>query len=209
MSSATTNSTRERLLNAAGEVFAREGFDRATVRAICRRAEANVASVNYHFGDKATLYREAIRYAFARLHARHPQPEPSTHLSVAERVHSHIERFLARLLLAGESWHARLLAQEMSEPGQALEQVAERYMRPQIEALEALLREALPDMPAETCRLHVLGLVGQCVFYRHARPVLDALYGPQTYGQGDLPALTRHIANQFLAGAGLSSTGDL
>jgi AcrR family transcriptional regulator len=55
--------TRSKVLNAACEVFARKGFRAATVADICRRAGANVASVNYYFGDKASLYREAWRFA--------------------------------------------------------------------------------------------------------------------------------------------------
>jgi AcrR family transcriptional regulator len=55
--------TRSKVLNAACEVFARKGFRAATVAEICRRAGANVASVNYYFGDKASLYREAWRFA--------------------------------------------------------------------------------------------------------------------------------------------------
>src|SRR3954451_22724831 len=42
--------TRQRLLEVAGEVFAEQGFKNATVREICKRAEANVAAINYHFG---------------------------------------------------------------------------------------------------------------------------------------------------------------
>jgi len=55
--------TRARLLKAAGRLFAERGFKKVTVRDICRAARANVAAVNYHFGDKDGLYREVLQIA--------------------------------------------------------------------------------------------------------------------------------------------------
>ena len=64
--------TRRQLLEAAGAVFAEVGFRDATVREICKRAGANVAAVNYHFGDKETLYLEVLRYTHARALEKYP-----------------------------------------------------------------------------------------------------------------------------------------
>jgi len=52
--------TRSRLLEAAGREFAEKGFEGATVRGISDRAEANLAAVNYYFGGKEALYERAV-----------------------------------------------------------------------------------------------------------------------------------------------------
>ena len=57
---ATQKTTRDRLIEAAGELFAEKGFKETTVRDIIERAGANLAAVNYHFGDKERLYEEVI-----------------------------------------------------------------------------------------------------------------------------------------------------
>nr|HID58916.1 TetR/AcrR family transcriptional regulator [Desulfobacterales bacterium] len=51
--------TRRRLLEAACQVFEEKGYRGARAADIRKRAGVNVAAVNYHFGDKATLYGEA------------------------------------------------------------------------------------------------------------------------------------------------------
>ena len=53
--------TREALLRAGRRVFARRGFDGASVRDITRQAGANLGAITYHFGSKRGLYEEVLR----------------------------------------------------------------------------------------------------------------------------------------------------
>ena len=48
--------TRERILDSAATLFARQGFHAATLRSITDAAGVNVAAVNYHFGSKEALF---------------------------------------------------------------------------------------------------------------------------------------------------------
>lgn len=53
--------TQERILRAAVELFARHGYERASISAIATRAEVSRPAVFWHFGDKESLFREAFR----------------------------------------------------------------------------------------------------------------------------------------------------
>ena len=52
--------TRERLLDAAEQIFAERGFEGASMRAVTQAAGASVSAANYHFGSKEALLRETL-----------------------------------------------------------------------------------------------------------------------------------------------------
>jgi len=66
--------TKERLIAAGMEVFAERGYAEAGIREICRRAGANPAAVNYHFGDKQRFYAEVLVTCHRRMVARRDMP---------------------------------------------------------------------------------------------------------------------------------------
>lgn len=200
--------TRLRLLEAAGEEFAAQGFEKATVRSICARADANLAAVNYHFGDKETLYREVFKHAFTKLHERAPLSRLPDDASWRERIEDVVGGLLERLLSAGESWHGRLMTHELAEPGPALRDVVGAFMRPMLSRIEDLIAEVRPDLEPAARELHALSLIGHCVFFRHARPILDILYGPQRYAREDLPRLQSHVVTLFMRGLELPTASE-
>ena len=189
---------RQRLLEGAGELFAELGFHKASVRQICRRARANLAAIKYHFGDKAGLYREVLIAAqgcaadttLAQLTGTAPQ-----------RLRQLVGARLLRIFDAARpAWQAKLLAREMVDPTPALDALVSEQIRPRCELLESLVREILgPDASRERVRLSALSIIGQCLFYYHARTILERLFPTQVYGVSDIARLADHITGFSLS----------
>ncbi|MDQ7838974.1 MAG: CerR family C-terminal domain-containing protein [Thermodesulfobacteriota bacterium] len=187
--------TRSRLLQAAGEVFASHGFRAATVREISRRADANIAAVNYHFGNKKRLYSAVLHHTLRSAIEKYPPDFGLDENSTPEqRLHAFIRSLLFRLLDKGRpAWHGRLMAREIAEPTSALDQLVVEVMRPLYERLTSIVRDLTgKHADEESVKLCVMSVMGQCLFYHHARSVVLRLY-PQEFGPAEIERLADHI----------------
>lgn len=61
---------RERILRAALELIARDGFDGVRIADIARRAEASTALVHYHFATRAQLLTASLAHSLGAAEAR-------------------------------------------------------------------------------------------------------------------------------------------
>jgi AcrR family transcriptional regulator len=195
--------TRKNLLDAAGEVFAEAGFRAATVREICQRAGANIAAVNYHFGDKAELYkavlRETHRMALAEYPPDHGLPPRAT---PEQRLRAFVQSFLLRIFSEGPSArHGKLMAREMTEPTGALDDIVKENIRPMSVVLRAILTDLLGRKANEkTLRLCSMSVVSQVLFYHHCRPVVSRLFPDMKFNAAGIDELAGHITRFSLAG---------
>jgi AcrR family transcriptional regulator len=195
---------RQRLLQAAGEVFAEKGFKGATVRDIIRRAEANIAAVNYYFRDKEQLYIEAVKSACQGPSERIPFPAwpPDTPAAVKLRDFIHT---MARRMLDKDTpgWHQQLFLHEMAQPSAACAELVQNVIRPMAQLLSNILRELLPSVDEVKRHLIAFSIVGQCFHHRVARPVIALLVGPEEYRGYDTKLLADHITQFSFAALGL------
>ena len=209
---ADQDATKRRLLDAAGEEFAAKGYEAARVRSICRKAEANVASVNYYFGDKGQLYTQAVLEA----HRCGMRSEPDEALFGPEvapeaQLREFVRHFLSNVLAMSrdDTWHHALMLREMLRPSAACEAVVREAIRPRFERLLGILGRFCPD--AEPRRLNALAfsVIGQCLFYKTARPVTERLVGPEMLATLDLDFLTDHITTFSLSALGLPRAAEV
>ena len=196
-------STRERVLEAACHIFAEKGFREATVAEICETAHANIAAVNYHFGDKEKLYDEVWHCAFGYAAENYPLdgglPENS---SVEEGLHAFASAILHRIFSDGESGlFAKLLYREMASPTLALTKIATDYLFPQSQYMTAVI-QSMPDTEFDEQALFLCthSIIGQCAFYNFSRPLRECMMGQETMSEEEIDRTARHIARFSLGG---------
>ena len=196
---ATSDGTREKLLGAAEQIFAEHGFYGATVREICLRAGANVAAVNYHFGDKRTLYTEVLR-RFART--------LDVERLIADRAvpPEDLLRKILRMRLRGvfgsdhPDWAFRIMMHEWAQPTPAMDRVVNETLRPLYDRFREIVGTIL-GLPRdhETTRLCVHSIMGQAVHYVQGRPLLARLWPELKMTLDQVDRIADHIADFSLA----------
>ena len=159
------SSNRDRVLEAACELFAEAGFHGTHLREICKRAGTNVAGVCYHFQSKEGLYQSVLMEAGRQLSDLALEFNTPANLPPGQRLLALTESLLRRLG-ARRAWIAKLLARELTDHADQ----AQSYAASRLELDFVLLQAALQDLTgaqtgSEAVRLHVFTLIGECVFY--------------------------------------------
>ena len=206
--------TRDRIIHAAGPIFADKGFEGATVREICLAANVNVASINYHFGDKQKLYHETVLYAHSCRHDSVDKPvQPAS--DPTEQLRHLIEQILFSMVVNENGpWQVRLLTNEIQHPTDTCRQLVRDHFRPFLKELtQAIADVAVNSIPADVLSTLAMSIIGQCMIYRfapetHAMTICPEaeIDSPQRSEQIDLAKLAG-IITQFSI-AGIRATSD-
>jgi AcrR family transcriptional regulator len=201
----TVETARERILIAATPIFAEKGFDGATVREICAAAGVNLASVNYHFGDKQRLYVEAIKSAIRRRHQQVLMPAWEDETLPQQKLRDFVRTMLTRMLGTDSvPVESRLVLREILKPSQACREIVQECFRPEFERLCAIVAEMLPETtPDHRVHQFAFGVVGQCLYYRTSLDVVELLVGADEVREHyRIAELAAHISEFTLAALG-------
>ncbi len=159
--------TRDRILLAAQKLFAEKGFDSTSVRDITSEADCNVASVNYHFGGKESLYLETFRSMLGVLRDRRLEVfGEQLERDPAPSLEEYVEAFAIGMLdpLVDHS-RGRLfldfVSRELIAPRLPRGVFLEEFIDPLMERAVAALERFGPPVEEATARLCLMSMVGQ------------------------------------------------
>lgn len=162
--------TRNSLVKAATALFAEQGFDGASVRAIVTKARANQAAINYHFGGKDGLYLEVLKTAFEAFTRDESDAPNDADVTREEALRRFIRQQLRPLLARDEiGRYLRIFAWETARPSKVLREAMATNATPFVARAVALVRRFMPAEASEQeAMCAAIWLMGQCnVFVRN------------------------------------------
>jgi AcrR family transcriptional regulator len=194
--------TRDRLLQAGQRLFSDRAFKDVTVRDLCRAAGANVAAVNYHFGDKLGLYREVLQVAIDAMRDSTDAARAAGEGKPAdEQLRLYIALFLHRLLAPGHEAVHRLINREISDPTPALDALVEQGVRPRFEYLSGVIAEMIGCDRADPRVLRcLLSVQSQTIMYARPNAVAERLGFNFKPTASQIDEVAEHIAAFSIAG---------
>lgn len=172
-------STKERILGAAEQLFARLGFAGASLRQVTAAANVNLAAVNYHFGSKENLINEVFRRRLDELNAQRLQALEDA----LKQPESDLEQLLGAFIQpaldlsqdrGGGGAFVRVLARAYAEHNDALRKFLSDNYGHVMKRFHAAFAQRLPDLDKEE------------LYWR-----LDIVAGALTYAMADFGVIKR------------------
>jgi AcrR family transcriptional regulator len=146
-----SETTRNTIINAAGELFGARGFSGVTARDVAKQAGVALSAIPYHFGSMENLYREALLRACAVSPEAVPLAEQALKAEPEEGLELAIRWAMEDFAAITVEWPLRLIAREELDPSPAFKDVLEMKFRPEWNWLCVIVARATgrtPQSPA-------------------------------------------------------------
>lgn len=202
---------QDRLLEAAEDLFCRQGFTDTSVRDIAATAGCNVASVSYHFGGKDNLYQEMWRRRLVqmrdtRLASITQVMSAGSQARLEDLLKSYATAFLEPLV--DGTMHSRfisLMAREMVDPHLPRQMFLDEMVMPVMAALREALMTICPKLNERRVGLIILSVVGQLIHTICTKSMFEEGGHPEVL-QWDLKELVDHVV--LFSAAGIRAYAD-
>jgi len=175
--------SQKRLLDAAEELFAQKGLDGTSIRDLTTKANCNLASINYHFGNKQELYEELFRQRLremrdSRLKAIKAVMAGKARPTLEKLLHAYSVDFLKPFSDPQRSQRfMQLFFRELAEQRLPKNMFLEEMAAPVMGAMEDALAVLCPNLNKHDVQMSVLSITGQLVHIMQVRVLFEGAQG--------------------------------
>jgi TetR/AcrR family transcriptional regulator, regulator of cefoperazone and chloramphenicol sensitivity len=201
---AAGSGTRERLLQAALDIFGRQGYDAATTRMIAGQAGANIAAIPYYFNGKEGLYEAVVRHVVAVIAAQMEEARreitgsslsgPEAREEAAELLEKLVARFIQFMVGSAEAPRiSRIILREQMYPTAAYEIIFSGFMESILNAAAKLIVAISGNSSQRAAKLRAMAIVGQILSFRVARETVVRALDLEGYSDSETAEIERII----------------
>lgn len=197
--------TKRVLLECAEKLFLASGFEGVSVRQITKESGTNVASVNYHFGDKTGLFKEVLankldRITNEKLSLLRTLEKQKPAASLEEILTAYIRSFFETQLCSAESDRLmQIIYREMGPDSVTGDLVATRLIVPINQSFKQLIMKACPHLDENSASFCVSSITGQILHFIRSREILRNLQNHKE-NQSFIEDIITHITQFSLWG---------
>ncbi|MCB1874843.1 MAG: TetR family transcriptional regulator [Chromatiales bacterium] len=197
--------TKEAILNAAEDLFAAQGIETTSLRAITGEAKVNLAAVSYHFGSKQALVaavfeRRLLPMNRERLRCLDELERSGMEIPLEALVRAYISPALAMSRDPGGERFVRLLGRSYSEPSHEVHGWMRAAYTEVIARFKPAFARALPDLPAQELHWRLHFMLGTLAYCMAGTDVMRLIASSGLEPNADPGALERHLVNYVSAG---------
>jgi TetR/AcrR family transcriptional regulator, regulator of cefoperazone and chloramphenicol sensitivity len=195
---------RERLLEAALDVFGRYGYDAATTRTIASQAGANIAAIPYYFNGKEGLYQAVVRRIVDVIAAQMEDTRreiaacslsgPGAQAEAIQLLEKLVAPFIRLMVGSPEAPRiSRIILREQMYPTAAYDIIFSGFMGNILAAAARLIMVISGDRSQRTAKLRAMAVVGQVLAFRVARETVVRALDLEGYSDSETAEIERII----------------
>ena len=210
---ASSEQTRQTLINAAGELAAETGFPNVSTRAIALRANENIGSIHYHFGSKEQLFEAVVQEVIKRCSA-YPVSmaiEPfynvlDTPAGQSEALRAIVKREITLLFDPDYPlWHSRVIYQLMQQKSRLQDMMVKEIFNPIVDTVASLIKRIDSSLDSQETFLIITQMISPIASHADYMSYCLKHLGTDHYSAEYLQKMEDMIVRQTELVLGLSS----
>ena len=200
---------RERLIQAAIEIFAANGFNATTTRMLADKARVNLSAIPYYFRSKEGLYLATVEHIADILGAQldpflaEIQDLAETNLD-AETARGLLQNGISTIVAVmcgdpGTMPYSQIILREQMAPSAAFDVIYPRVMERILNAFAILIAAIAGETDERQCSLQAVLFIGQVMVWRAGRATVMRRVGMEGYTAQEIAEIQQTVFSRAMA----------
>lgn len=196
-----SQATRQRIIAAAGRLFAECGRDGVTVRDIVKKACTHLSALNYHFKSKDALYRQVLLDACKTACLTSDEQSRLLRRRSREAIVEFAKIYLSKYSDSdAENWQMVVIARESWSPSPVFREVVRKYFAPETAFITKIIAKTVGSASLEQVQFAAIGMIGLLETFGLYGHLINAI-APNMLKSLGSEALAKRIANMTINAA--------
>lgn len=199
----TGDTTKSKMINAAGELAAELGIDNVSTRAVAEASGENIGSIHYHFGSKSGLFEAMACAAIGDCHVNldveviSALGDSPTRKALSKALRELVVREVSDMFRSDRpGWHPLVIYQLLQRDDALYEMFRTQVLDPSIDHLTRFFRMVDPSLSDDEVFVHITTMKMPIFAHANYKKTMLKRLGQDEYSDEYLVTLENVLVRQ-------------